>query len=69
MEISSEELKFIVSLASKVKMEIDELYDELETLSNEKLVKDVKESRKEAKRGELYNWEEFEKIANEVEQL
>ena len=67
MVISSEELKSIISLVRKIKMKIDELYEELEILSNEKLVKDVKESRKEAKRGELYNWEEFEKIANEDE--
>ena len=55
----------IFEVISRLKREVDELYDEVEILMNKKMVKSVERSRKEMQEGELYNWDEFKKIVDE----
>ena len=51
----------------RLKQEVDDLYEELEVLTNKKLVESVAKSRKEMQAGELYDWDEFKKIVDEDE--
>ena len=55
----------IFEAVSRLKQDVDELYDELEILMNKKMVKSVERSRKEMRDGELYDWNEFKKIIDE----
>ncbi len=50
---------------SRVKQEVDDLYEELEILMNKKTVESVERSRKEMQEGKLYDWGEFKKIVDE----
>ena len=49
---------------SRLKQDVDELYDELEILKNKKMVKSVERSRKEMQDGKLYDWAEFKKLVD-----
>jgi len=55
----------IFEVVSRVKQEVDDLYEELEILMNKKTVESVERSRKEMQDGELYDWDEFKKIVDE----
>jgi len=55
----------IFEVVSRLKQDVDELYDELEILMNKKMVKSVERSRKEMHDGELYDWDDFKKIVDE----
>jgi len=55
----------IFEVVSRLKREVDGLYDELEILMNKKMVESVERSRKEMQDGELYDWDEFKKIVDE----
>ena len=55
----------IFEVVSRLKQEVDGLYEELEILRNKKMVENVKRSRKEMQDGELYDWDEFKKIVDE----
>jgi hypothetical protein len=50
---------------SKLKQEVNDLYEELEILMNKKTIEKVEKSRKEMQDGELYGWDEFKKIVDE----
>ena len=54
----------IFEVVSRLKREVDDLYEELEILMNKKLVENVERSRKEMQEGELYDWDEFKKIVD-----
>ena len=55
----------IFEVVSRVKQEVDDLYEELEILMNKKTVESVERSRKEMQEGKLYDWGEFKKIVDE----
>ena len=55
----------IFEVVSRLKREVDGLYEELEILMNKKMVESVERSRKEMQDGELYDWDEFKKIVDE----
>lgn len=55
----------IFEAVSRLKQDVDELYDELEIVKNKKMVKSVERSRKEMRDGELYDWDEFKKLVDE----
>ena len=55
----------IFEVISRLKQEVDELYDEVEILMSKKTVESVERSRKEMQKGELYDWDEFKKIVDE----
>ena len=55
----------IFEVVSRVKQEVDDLYEELEILMNKKTVESVERSRKEMQEGKLYDWDEFKKIVDE----
>ena len=55
----------IFEVVSRLKQEVDDLYEELEILMNKKTVESVERSRKEMQEGELYDWDEFKKIVDE----
>ncbi len=55
----------IFEVVSRLKQEVDDLYEELELLMNKKLVESVERSKKEMQEGELYDWAEFKKIIDE----
>ena len=55
----------IFEVVSRLKREVDDLYEELEMLMNKKTVENVERSRKEMQEGELYDWDEFKKIVDE----
>jgi hypothetical protein len=55
----------IFEVVSRLKREVDGLYEELELLRNKKMVENVERSRKEMQDGELYDWDEFKKIVDE----
>ena len=55
----------IFEAVSRLKRDVDELYDELEIVKNKKMVKSVERSRKEMRDGKLYNWDEFKKLVDE----
>jgi len=55
----------IFEVVSRLKREVDDLYEELEILMNKKLVENVERSRKEMQEGKLYDWDEFKKIVDE----
>ena len=55
----------IFEVVSRLKQEVDDLYEELEILMNKKTVESVERSRKEMQDGELYDWDEFKKIVDE----
>jgi len=55
----------IFEVVSRLKQEVDALYEELEILMNKKTVESMKRSRKEMQDGELYDWDEFKKIVDE----
>ena len=55
----------IFEVVSRLKREVDGLYEELEILRNKKMVENVERSRKEMQDGELYDWDEFKKIVDE----
>ncbi len=65
IEIESEVNLRILEVISRLKQEVDDLYDELEMLMNKKMVENVERSRKEMQEGELYDWDEFKKIVDE----
>jgi hypothetical protein len=65
IEIESEINLRIFEVVSRLKQEVDDLYEELEMLMNEKMVESVERSRKEMQEGELYDWDEFKKIVDE----
>ena len=65
IEIASEVNLRILEVVSRLKQEVDDLYEELEMLMNKKMVENVERSRKEMQEGELYNWDEFKKIVDE----
>jgi len=54
----------IFEVVSRLKREVDDLYEVLEILMNKKLVENVERSRKETQEGELYDWAEFKKIVD-----
>jgi hypothetical protein len=64
-EIEGEINSRIFEVVSRLKQEVDELYDELKLLRNKKMVESVERSRKEMQEGELYDWDEFKKIVDE----
>lgn len=55
----------IFEVVSRLKQEVDDMYEELELLMNKKLVESVERSKKEMQEGELYDWAEFKKIIDE----
>ena len=55
----------IFEVVSRLKQEVDDLYEELELLMNKKLVESVERSKQELQEGELYDWSEFKKIIDE----
>jgi len=55
----------IFEVVSRLKQEVDDLYEELEILMNKKTVESVERSRKEMQEGKLYDWGEFKKIVDE----
>ena len=55
----------IFEVVSRLKQEVDDLYEELEILMNKEMVESVERSRKEMQEGELYDWDEFKKIVDE----
>ncbi|MGB2843014.1 MAG: hypothetical protein WBC40_11180 [Halobacteriota archaeon] len=55
----------IFEVVSRLKQEVDDLYEELEILMNKKTTESVERSRKEMQDGELYDWDEFKKIVDE----
>ncbi|NQE44989.1 hypothetical protein C5S31_03065 [ANME-1 cluster archaeon GoMg2] len=55
----------IFEVVSRLKREVDDMYEELELLMNKKLVESVERSKKEMQEGELYDWAEFKKIIDE----
>ncbi|RCV65998.1 hypothetical protein C5S53_00810 [Methanophagales archaeon] len=55
----------IFEAVSRLKRDVDELYDELEIVKNKKMVKSVERSRKEMRDGKLYDWDEFKKLVDE----
>ena len=65
IEIESEVNLRILEVVSRLKQEVDDLYEELEMLMNKKMVENVERSRKEMQEGELYDWDEFKKIVGE----
>ena len=65
VEVDGEINLRIFEVVSRLKQEVDDLYEELELLMNEKMVEGVKRSRKEMQDGELYDWDEFKKILDE----
>jgi hypothetical protein len=65
IETESEINLRIFEVVSRLKQEVDDLYEELEMLMNEKMVESVERSRKEMQEGELYDWDEFKKIVDE----
>ncbi len=52
IEIESEVNLRILEVISRLKQEVDDLYDELEMLMNKKMVENVERSRKEMQEGE-----------------
>ena len=52
-------------MVSRLKENIEELYEEMEILLNRDMLLGVEKSRDEMKRGELYNWEAFKEIVDE----
>jgi hypothetical protein len=64
-EIEGEINLRIFEVISRLKQEVDELYDEVEILMSRKMVKSVERSRKEMQEDELYDWDEFKKIIDE----
>jgi hypothetical protein len=64
IETESEINLRIFEVVSRLKQEVDDLYEELEMLMNEKMVESVERSRKEMQEGELYDWDEFKKIVD-----
>ncbi len=65
VEVDGEINLRIFEVVSRLKQEVDDLYEELELLMNKKMVEGVKRSRKEMQDGELYDWDEFKKILDE----
>ena len=55
----------IFEAVTRLKRDVDELYDELEIVKNKKMVKSVERSRKEMRDGKLYDWDEFKKLVDE----
>lgn len=55
----------IFEVVSRLKQEVNDLYEKLEILMNKKMVEEVERSRKEMQDGELYGWDEFKKIVGE----
>jgi len=47
----------IFEVVSRLKQEVNALYEELEILMNKKMVEEVERSRKEMQDGELYGWD------------
>jgi hypothetical protein len=65
IEIKGEINLRIFEVVSRLKQEVDDLYEELEMLMDKKMVENVERSRKEMQDGELYGWDEFKKIVDE----
>lgn len=65
IEIEGEINLRIFEVVSRLKQEVDGLYEELEILMNRRMVENVERSRKEMQAGELYDWAEFKKIVDE----
>ena len=65
IEVESEVNLRIFEVVSRLKQEVDDLYEELEILMNRKMVENVERSRKEMQEGKLYDWDEFKKIVDE----
>jgi hypothetical protein len=55
----------IFEAVTRLKRDVDELYDELEIVKNKKMVKSVERSRKEMRDGKLYDWDEFKKLVDD----
>jgi hypothetical protein len=55
----------VFEVVTRLKQEVDDIYEELEILMNKKLMESVERSRKEMQEGELYDWDEFKKIVDE----
>jgi len=55
----------VFEVVTRLKQEVDDLYEELEILMNKKMMASVERSRKEMQEGELYDWDEFKKIVDE----
>jgi hypothetical protein len=64
-EVESEINLRIFEVISRLKQEVDELYDEVEILMSKNTVESVERSRKEMQDGKLYDWDEFKKIVDE----
>ena len=52
-------------MVSRLKENIEELYEEMEILLNREMLLGVEKNREEMKRGELYGWEAFKEIIDE----
>jgi len=57
----------VFEVVRRLKQEVDDLYEELEVLTNKRLVEGVERSRRERQAGELYDWDKFKKIVDEDE--
>lgn len=55
----------VFEVVTRLKQEVDDLYEELEILMNKKLMASVETSRKEMQEGELHDWDEFKKLVDE----
>ena len=65
IEIKGEINLRIFEVVSRLKQEVDDMYEELEMLMDKKMVENVERSRKEMQDGELYGWDGFKKIVDE----
>ena len=55
----------VFEVVTRLKQEVDDLYEELEILMNKKMMASVERSRKEMQEGELHDWNEFKKLVDE----
>ena len=55
----------VFEVVTRLKQEVDDLYEELEILMNKKMMASVEMSRKEMQEGELHDWADFKKLVDE----
>lgn len=71
---SKQELEFVRETGNKIlraftklRKEMDHIQEELEIMANPKLVRDIKESRRQMEKGKLKDWKKFKQIVDEYE--
>jgi hypothetical protein len=63
--LTAKELKQVHSTVKRVKLDVESLYEELDILMDRTLSRKVHEGLKQAKKGELHGWEEFQRALRE----